>query len=1150
MGLEKATVEGLAISAGLGLAMSLRKPRIANGGLLESSDPPVLVARGDTIPLCIGMEVLPGMLVWEGANRIVIEDFQGGAGGKGIGAAAGGRNEVIYSQGQQVICVGPGSRLTHIEQDGRKIWPLRDQHPDGITPLTAPSGTSFTCRNAEGGGSEGTFRIYWGEIDQPVDALFADGSAKGHAANDGFVMSVVWDDKRTGGSRRWPVLKYGVAVMPYSSQMLYNAGASWDPDLIAPELAGSASWTKGYTIGDINKEHLIRNVVNSTTTKISLCGDVTSDFVAGDLCELRGTVADGAYEIVSSTLVAGGLINTLGNDVREVTIPLSTNAPTVTVSGPMDTTPSLPLAPFPNLPGGVVVDNLSVMGNYLDRAASFSVAVVNMHPDATGATVPRGAGAANRLGDGVHQIQLYFLKDLGGGWGFSFDIGFQTASGTAVASFNQSAAGVVTLASAGTGVTVIIESITGYNKITVRYLTGSDPSLDVGDEYSVRIAMTGTLSPLGGGAYRIGFVAKLDDPFLGFTLYDDCTVNHTDVELLDVPVAINEYEGSALPQTAVDEKVAGANAAHILNQVLTTPRPHGVGDLSSRFDIASLQALGTLLATEELRSHYVLNSGNKHSDVLSRMLFEIGVNVQWDATTGLWRFEALRTDTPDFTLPGQMILDDDVDEFSQSGSASPGVLMYRYRDSERNFSEEPVTVREDGIPENVLAAVRQKATLDSARDIQTASDIARRLYLIESTKPTMRSVHFDRDAATMRVGDILDTDGYLADRPLLVKAVGAKPGSRKVSVSLVSTPFVDVASQTNLLVSAPPPIGGLEVERDVAQETFELSAYMGEEVQYLGLRVSGSDDTSRAAAYFSRDGVSYQYAGSIPPVTGGVVLDRDYTSTSAGYDYWGQEKTSPAIISVGPTIRTLDPKFSSRIRNLSDAEFQAGEQWLIVGKEVMFVQRFVAVSAGIWQAQNVIRGRFEHGIESNISGRQAFVVHRDSLPILAISGTVGEPEAVKIVETKRDSATPLADAVAIDLATVGYGVRPPLLSGFKCVPATWHPSTSLSLTWDYANSDSMRLSKAAGLPGPAPGLHQGKFTLTIKDLTTGTLLATLEGDRRGDHTLSGADIESFLSDAGLSLTSTITINLESVGNSGLASIPKGSTLVSVPYAVV
>lgn len=1153
MGLEKSTVQGLAISGAISLMMSLRKPRAANRGILDASDPPILTKRGATVPFLIGMDVLPGMLCWEGASRVVLEEFSGGAGGKGVGAGGGGKNEVIYSQGHQIICVGPGCRLDYIEQDGRIIWPLRGQHPDGISPASTASGDGFTCRNAENGGSEGSFRIYWGEIDQPVDPLFADGTAKGHATNDAFVMSAVWDDKRTGGSRRWPVIKYGVSVMPYSSQMLYNSGTSWDPDLITPEMNGSSSWVEGFRVGDPNKEHLIRNVVNAANTTISLCGDVTTDFVAGDFCELRGTQADGSYEIISSSLVPGGLVNPLGDDVQEVTTPLSVGASSVTTSGPI-TRPAASTAPvtFPNLPGGEVVDFLTVMGNVIEHETSTGTGVVTIPPDPSGATVPRNAGAANRMGDGVHQITIYLRRGATAG-GYFFALGFETSAGDALATFYQTASGAsITPISNDTGITTpSVVTTTNYHKIVVRYSVGADANLDVGDEYDVVIHAIGTGAFAPNAAFLMPFVTVAEEPYVGFSIYDDCSVNHTNVELDSTGLALNAYEGTALPVTLVDGAVAGANAAHLIHQLITTPRPHGVGDLSTLFDLTSLETLGALFETELLRSHYILTSGNKHENILSRLLYEIGVNVQWDAATGLWRFEALRTDTADFTLPGQMILDADVDEFSQSGSSAPKTIMYAFRDSERNFSDEPLTIREDGSPENVLASVRQKAMLDSARDIQTATDIARRIYLIESTKPTVRTVGLCRDAASMRVGDVLDTDGYLSDLPLMVKDLSARPGERVVTTTLVSTPFVTVANQSNLVVENPPPPVNSSVDRDVAQRVFELSGYLSEGVRYLGLRVSGSTKVSNASAHFSRDGVSYQSIGSLQPVTGGVVLDENFTTTFDAYDSWGQENTSPLITTVGPTLRVLDPNFPSRVRNLSTAEFEAGDQWLIVGNEVMFVQRFIAISDGVWRAENVIRGRFEHGTEDNISGLQAFVVHADSLPVLNLEATVGETESIKISESLDDRFTPLADAVDLPLNAVGNAVRPPHLSNLQIAGGFffWHPALTVSLSWDYANNESMRLSQAAGVLSEAGGLHQGVFTITVKDVASLTTVMTLEGSRDGTLDIPGSDIETALTNAGKPSNSTIRVSLTSVGNSGLNSAPKGTTQLDLAWGI-
>jgi hypothetical protein len=223
---------------------------------------------------------MPGFLGWEEYGYTVAEAFAGGAGGKGIGAAPGGDNLVEYRKGQHFVAIGPASRLRRIIQNGKVIWPLRGQHPHGITPDDAPSGSGFDCRNAENGGSEGHFRWYWGEIDQPVDTLFSDGSAKGVISNDGFTCFAVWDSKRLSGPATWPVVEFEIEVRPYSDQMLYNGGASWDPNTVSQRLAGSAPWIEGYPVSDESKASYIYETSNSPST-VTVLGNQTADYPSG-----------------------------------------------------------------------------------------------------------------------------------------------------------------------------------------------------------------------------------------------------------------------------------------------------------------------------------------------------------------------------------------------------------------------------------------------------------------------------------------------------------------------------------------------------------------------------------------------------------------------------------------------------------------------------------------------------------------------------------------------------------------------------------------------------------------------------------------------------------------------------------------------------
>jgi hypothetical protein len=189
-------------------AAYLLKPK--SKSLTQDDKPTTIATRGAYVPLVLGRRRVGCIFGWAGARFTRKESIGGGKGGI-IGGGAP-KQAVYYEAGWHQLCVGPGAKLHRITQNGKAVF------IGPITPSSHPSGTAIDC------GREGTFRIYWGEPDQPVDANLAS-ALGGIESRWPYMMYVYWVEKRLGTAPAWPLLDYEVEVRPIDSQLV--ASTPW-----------------------------------------------------------------------------------------------------------------------------------------------------------------------------------------------------------------------------------------------------------------------------------------------------------------------------------------------------------------------------------------------------------------------------------------------------------------------------------------------------------------------------------------------------------------------------------------------------------------------------------------------------------------------------------------------------------------------------------------------------------------------------------------------------------------------------------------------------------------------------------------------------------------------------------------------------------
>ena len=235
---------------------------------LQDETPATLSTRGSFVPWMLGRKRVGPIFCYAG-RRFIKKEKSGG----GKGAPSAPDQRIVYQSGWHVLaCNGPAQRLFRILQSGSTIF----EGP--IDSSTHPSGSEVSC------GKEGTFKIYWGEADQPINSEY--GTDNGIFSKWPYLVSIYWIEKRLGTSPQWQLLDYELEIHPFE-----------------PALALSQPWIEA-TRSLTASPRAITGVQNGATGTcfFAIQGNHTSEFKNGGYLKLSGNGANNVdYLILKST---------------------------------------------------------------------------------------------------------------------------------------------------------------------------------------------------------------------------------------------------------------------------------------------------------------------------------------------------------------------------------------------------------------------------------------------------------------------------------------------------------------------------------------------------------------------------------------------------------------------------------------------------------------------------------------------------------------------------------------------------------------------------------------------------------------------------------------------------------------------------------
>lgn len=206
-----------ALSAGASyLAYRLNKPKQPKPFVDDRQ--PTLAIRGSPLGVLIGRRKITPVVGYDGE----LKSKKVKAGGKGGSNKTSGY--VYEKAGIHWLCVGPITSLYRIWENGKVIW----EGP--IHQSSTPSGSLIQTDD------HGSFYIWWGELQQPVNSRMAQPGRFGVASRWPGIAYVEWRPKKLGNQVTWGQLDYECEAKIYQSQL---AGTPDWLDATVPDMGGA-----------------------------------------------------------------------------------------------------------------------------------------------------------------------------------------------------------------------------------------------------------------------------------------------------------------------------------------------------------------------------------------------------------------------------------------------------------------------------------------------------------------------------------------------------------------------------------------------------------------------------------------------------------------------------------------------------------------------------------------------------------------------------------------------------------------------------------------------------------------------------------------------------------------------------------------------
>ena len=558
--------------------------------------------------------------------------------------------------------------------------------------------------------------------------------------------------------------------------------------------------------------------------------------------------------------------------------------------------------------------------------------------------------------------------------------------------------------------------------------------------------------------------------------------------LVDFPHADN-----GTVQVLVDGFDGGWNGAHVIASLLFDVWPNGIAQDQTKWDMVSLEALGTLLEAEGLRCGAVARKGKSVRDVLGGLMQDLGVTISMNPRTALLEFVPWRLPIPPLAnIPIEAMVRRPERRLIL-GPRRIDRLVFSFSDESHAFRDMTIHVDDDGQATRKEFYTQDVVPIMATTIYDTAALIAQRRSAEELTKANTFRIFANRAARALSPGEAIVVEGF--DEVLRVTTVKTDPLSGEVELTLLNDFYGATLSD---FVQNPGKISGTGPGaptgvRFVLVEVPEALTGAGgpQAVMVLPLRLKST--VTSHSVFLSQDGSTYTGAGAEDAViTGGQLTDGLLAEGEWALDQGPEFEVTGEDIGDVLDLSADLPSWRNG-RQMAVMVNLAGEQ------EIMFLQKVTFISGDTYRLDGLIRARFDTSPASFGPGTTVAIIQNDEGTL--IEDVLLEP-GIDIYAKAAPSNVQLSTVGPIKIALYGKGVRPLPVTNvrldlgsdsagtgtagrtdFEYLVTGAAPADDLLLTWSYKTPQSTNTGAGEFAAGtiqldPPP---EGDFVVEILD---------------------------------------------------------------------
>jgi hypothetical protein len=1101
--------------------------------------PTTLAMQGSVIPLLIGRRRVGCILAWAGSRYTRTEPSGGGGGGlfgKGSKKPKTQGQTVYYEAGWHLLAVGRGgtmadpgvTTLRRIWQEGKTIW------EGSINSVDDPSGSTFTTND----GAE--FTIYWGEVDQPVDAVLADASRVGWASRWPSVIHVVWTNKRLGPSPRWPQIEYDLEVHAVTATLDADyAGltATHDPYVVAAEYEGVSA---AYALGQILWESYPQGI-GLDPTHFSILETEPPACVTQETYPRGGT---------AGSVLARSNIDDVDNSsaIGAVTL-YHEHEVTVASDGWFGFLSHVQASLYVRFLAGDTGTTLDAVAGSLSKGAES----IDLFPEN-----PVPAGGVSSAASGQPSPCWYLFDDQASDLHYEYYIAPQVqwvylTAGTWLlrveAEFTKASAHTIRLGESGTANNnaLDLQPITGATEepYEEQFLDetllqrarndGGDVPADSGSR-SASTTSTGTPQTVVSVDFAVTIEGWYDlYGFRGLPLTVEFETSDTTSQLTDLVATISDgvtthdllgagdllgaypLKSTSPPPRWSERNFATAGAEPFLDFDVGLRRRYVYltvgtwtvevtgswaksttalcriayfGDLEEitgvqEFELEGVGSFKDLVAAieaEEQVASVIAADGEEADATIGKLMQDMGVlwvrdHEDW---SGLNAWYPVREEAV-LDLPAELLLPTEVETEVLHVERGLDRAAFSFADADRAFKDTVITVDEDGQPSQTDNVRARKVELPTVVDFDVASKVAERRSQEELAGGARFTVFAGRDTRTLTPGRAI---GH-PDLPVALRLTDVRllEDAARVELTLIQDHY-GAAVSTHEHTPEPTPGGDTSSPADNERATFvEVPAYLGEVnvMSVLPLRIRGNQRMTLQVIHVSPDGTTYLETARDTQVQSGGVLTSNLSATAD----WRLES--------GPTFDLEGEDGADVFQDYTadESSWLLGRQLALIGEELFYVRNVENLGGVSRRLRGLQRARYDTVRATHSIGDPVFVFTFDGAdPVFDL---LLAPGAVLRMKQQAVGGGP----GAVDLGTVtattktltGKGVVPMAPSALRVVAPVqgvlvFHTGDDVTFRWAYRSTATPNTGAGMQGAGVATGSSavQGEFEIRLLDL--------------------------------------------------------------------